>query len=144
MKLLWLGATALLLTGCLVNREGPRRTQIVTFPEGGIVEVNGKRYGKEPVTVELPQNEKGELSGRVEIRALPTATHLHAQTRVLDVDNPNYKVQVPGRIMLDLSEIPDGTNKVDLVKLKREHKIERKQTYYKEPRSKPTRPVGDY
>lgn len=144
MKLLCVSASALLLAGCLVNRERPLRTEIVTFPEGGIVEVNGKRYGKEPVTVELPQNEKGQLTERVEIRAVPQDQRLHAQTRVLETDNPNYKVQVPSRVMLDLRDIPDSTNKVNLVKLQREQGIERKQIQATQPRSKPTRPVGGY
>jgi hypothetical protein len=144
MKFVWLSAVTLLLGGCAVGPSRPLKTQIVTFPEGGIVEVNGKRYGKEPLTIALPQNEKGQLTENVEIRALPSDHHLHAATRVLAADHPDHKVQVPGRVVVDMRQVPDSTNVVNLVKLERERKIERKQIKAQESRSKPTRPVGDY
>lgn len=146
MKLLsaTLAAGLVFLPGC-VNVQRPLTTQIVTFPEGGIVEVDGKLMGKEPTNIVLPQNEKGQLTGKTEIRVYPPHGELHGAMKVISPENnPNYTNRVPGRIMLDISAIPDSTNKVNLLEYKRKQRQVARAARAAEPRSKPTRPVGEY
>ncbi|MGV3772839.1 MAG: hypothetical protein ACO1QB_08055 [Verrucomicrobiales bacterium] len=87
--------------GCSTSPQDLRRTQVVTFPSGGIVEYNGKRLGQEPVLITLPQDEKGNLAARAVIRASPSERMTLAETRILD---PGERIdRVPDRIMLDIS-----------------------------------------
>ena len=135
-------AGSLLLAGC-VNVQRPLTTQVVTFPEGGMVEVDGKSYGKEPAKIVLPQNEKGQLTGKAEIRVFPPNNQLHATSKVISPElTPDYTNRVPGRILLDLSAVPNSTNKVDLVEYKKKQRHAARAIKAYEPRSKPTRPVG--
>jgi hypothetical protein len=129
------------VTGCVFPHHGPIQTEVITFPKGGIVEYNGRRMGKEPVTLVLPQDSAGWLTNRVEVRALPSDESLYAQSRVLDPAT-RYD-RVPSRILIDLSAIPDTPNKVDLVQ-REEHIEKQKARDQRKPGPKPTRPVGGY
>jgi hypothetical protein len=130
-----------LAAGCVMPHRGPIQTEVVTFPRGGIVEYEGRRIGKEPVTLVFPQDSAGRLTNRVVVRALPMDDSLYAQSKVLEA--AGRVDPVPSRIMIDLSAIPDSTNKVDLVK--RDEKLEKaKEIDQRKPGPKPTRPVGGY
>jgi hypothetical protein len=91
---------AIAAAGCSTGPAG-RRTQVVTFPAGGMVEYNGRLMGREPVALILPQDKHGRLAARSVIRAAPTERMAEAETRVLD---PGIRAErVPDRIMLDIS-----------------------------------------
>jgi hypothetical protein len=144
MKKCLLAVALLLLSGCVVGSNRPIKTEIVTYPRGGVVEVDGKQMGTEPVTITLPQNEKGHLTSKVEIRAMPEDERLYAQTKIFDPADPARKGQVPSRVLLDLSASPDGEDRVDVREIQQEQKAARKEQRLKEERGKPTRPVGGY
>lgn len=104
MKFL-LSALLLLATGCVgvVRDEVPIKTQVVTFPEGAIVEFNGRAVGRAPAAVILPQDTNGRLIERTVLRAVPNTAQpmLVAQTRVLEPDARTERV--PHQIMIDLT-----------------------------------------
>jgi len=78
------------------------KTQVLTFPDGAIVEFNGEYLGRAPAEVVLPQDPNGRLTGRAVVRALPNTQQpsLFAQTRVFDpIDRVD---RVPNRIMIDM------------------------------------------
>src|SRR6267142_122165 len=76
----------LLLTGCVTStRDRMVRTQIITFPDGhDRVEVNGMYLGTTPFVLTLPQDEKGNVAGRTEIKIVPVVPGRYAQARIFD------------------------------------------------------------
>lgn len=131
---------AAVLTGCVSNTPEVRRTQVVTFPEGGIIEYNGVELGKAPAMITLPQNEHHELIGRAVVRAIPREPHREPATRVFEPGE--RKDRVPDRIVLDLT----GYQSTNFVHIMRENPIAppppRKPKYTYTPRSKPTQVIG--
>ena len=86
------------------------KTQIITFPNGAIVEYNGERLGRAPAEITFPQDEYGRLTERAVVRIIPN-THqptLFAQNRVFEPGDRSDRV--PNRIMIDMT-LP-GTNSV--------------------------------
>jgi hypothetical protein len=132
-------AALLILSACVRPHEGPVKTTIITFPNGGMIEYNGHVMAKEPVELILPQDERGRLTNKVVIRALPQNTNVFAQTRILEPATRSDPV--PNKIMLDMTANTEGTNRVDMVEYNhwREKQREIKES---KPRSKPTRAVG--
>lgn len=131
----------LFLAACVRPHQGPIETKITTFPHGGIVEINGHAYGKEPYTLALPQDSSGRLTTNVVIRALPREDGLYPGTKILD---PAKRVErVPSKVMVDMTVIPDSSNKVDLVQY--QERIEKRvEKEHQKPGVKPTKPVGGY
>lgn len=76
------------------------RTQIVTAPPGGVIEINGKNVGASPLFVTLPQDRKGSITGRTVIRALPFAPGQSAVTK--EILEKEGKEPVPTRVVLGL------------------------------------------
>jgi hypothetical protein len=110
MRVLLLGCI-LLFTGCVVRDQSPIKTQVVTYPEGAIVEFNGRPVGRAPAAVVLPQDTNGRLTERTTLRAIPNTAQpmLIAQTRVLE---PGTRTdRVPDQIMIDLT-LRDTNNPV--------------------------------
>lgn len=101
-------ALALLGGGCMTRDPGVIKTQVVTFPDGALVEYNGKMLGRAPAEVVLPQDAHGRLLERTVLRARPNSDQewLFAQTRVFEPTGRDERV--PNRIMIDL-RLP-GTN----------------------------------
>jgi hypothetical protein len=98
--------------GCALPARDPGmvKTQVITFPDGALVEYNGQSMGRAPAKVILPQDEGGRLTQRAVVRVIPnTDQHtLFAQQRVFE---PGERIErVPNRIMVDMT-IP-GTNTI--------------------------------
>ena len=95
----------LLATGCVgvVRDNVPIKTQVVTYPEGAVVEFNGRPVGRAPAAVLLPQDTNGRLIERSVLRAIPNTAQptLVAQTRVLEPGSREDRV--PDQIMIDLT-----------------------------------------
>ena len=102
--------TGLLLTGCISSEQRVVKTQVVTFPDGAIVEYNGERVGRAPAEVVLPQDENGRLTERAVVGIIPNTDQptLFAQERVFE---PRQRTdRVPNRVMVDMTLA--GTNAV--------------------------------
>lgn len=84
------------------------KTQVVTFPDGAIVEYNGERIGRAPAQVVLPQDEHGRLTERAVLRVIPNTDQptLLAQQRVFEPGDRTDRV--PNRVMVDMTV--GGTN----------------------------------
>lgn len=107
--LIALTAFAGLGSGCVSSSE-PKfvKTEVITFPDGALVEFNGQKHGRAPSAIVFPQDEHGRLTERAVVRVIPnTDQHtLFAQERVFE---PGERIErVPNRIMVDMT-IP-GTN----------------------------------
>ena len=89
--------------GCAGHSPATIKTQVVTFPEGAIVEFNGRPAGRAPAAVVLPQDTNGKLTERTVLRAIPNTAQptLIAQTRILEPES--FSERVPDRIMIDLT-----------------------------------------
>ncbi len=119
-------------------------TEVVTFPQGALVQYEGRSLGRAPVKIVLPQNEEGRLTGRAEVRAIPNTEQstLYPQRRIFD---PSNRVdRVPNRIMIDLTL--QGTNPpiVAQVTGTNANVIAQNSVRKQKPveRSKPTRAIG--
>jgi hypothetical protein len=113
MRLLAAGTCIALGIACVSRDPSPIKTEVHTFPDGGIVEFNGRRVGRAPTAVTLPQDTNGRLTERTVLRAVPNTaqTTLYAQSRVLE---PSTRTdRVPDRIMIDLTR--RGTNEAAAV-----------------------------
>ena len=95
--------------GC-VTRNEPRavKTQVITFPNGALVEYNGQRLGRAPAEVTFPQDENGRLTERAVVTVIPNTQQptLYAQQRVFEPGDRTDRV--PNRIMVDMTLA--GTN----------------------------------
>jgi hypothetical protein len=136
----------LALGGCVVHDQVPIKTQVRTFPEGAIVEFNGRSVGRAPAAVILPQDTNGRLTERTVLRAVPNTaqTTLLAQSRVFE---PGSRVdRVPDYVMIDMT-LPD-TNSAALQLASAPPRVERESTNSRPVRAKPvdrgkpTQPVG--
>src|ERR1043165_3105567 len=103
MRLLVAGTFFALGIACVMRDPAPVKTQVVTFPDGAIVEYNGRAVGRAPAAVVLPQDENGNLTERVVVRALPNTAQptLFAQSRTLEPGGRNERV--PNQIMIDMT-----------------------------------------
>jgi len=95
--------------GC-VSSSKPKvvKTQVVSFPDGALVEFNGHRLGRAPAEVTFPQDANGRLTERAVITLVPNTQQptLYAQQRVFE---PGERFErVPDRIMVDMTYA--GTN----------------------------------
>jgi hypothetical protein len=88
---------------CATRDAGLIKTQVVTYPEGAIVQYKGHSLGRSPTDIILPQDTMGHLAERTEVRVIPNTAqpHLYAQTRVFDPSN-NVE-RIPNRIMIDMT-----------------------------------------
>ena len=132
---------------CATNDKGPTpvKTQVVTFPDGALVEFNGKPAGRAPAQIILPQDEHGNLTETAEILVVPnTAQHtLFPQRRVLDPGT--RKDRVPDRIMVDMTR--GSTNETKLANGTATHVESETKKSPRPPvpytnRGKPTQAVG--
>jgi hypothetical protein len=83
-------------------------TQVVTFPDGALVEFNGESKGRAPAKIVFPQDEHGRLTERAIVRVIPNTAQptLFAQNRVFE---PGERTdRVPNQILVDMT-LP-GTN----------------------------------
>lgn len=93
----------LLSSGCISSEQSVVKTQVITYPDGAIVEYNGQRIGRAPAEVTLPQDENGRLTERAVLRVIPNTEQgtLYAQERVFD---PSRRTdRVPNRVMVDMT-----------------------------------------
>ena len=96
--------------GCVSSKQGIVETEVITIPDGALVEFNGEKRGRSPAEIVFPQDEHGRLTERSVVRIIPNTGQptLFAQDRVFE---PGERVErVPNRIMVDMS-LP-GTNVV--------------------------------
>jgi hypothetical protein len=121
------------------------KTQIVTFPDGAIVEYNGQRLGRAPAEVTLPQDESGRLTERAVVRLIPNTDQpaLYPQERIFTPASRNERV--PHRVMVDMTQ--DGTNEMNLARAHAPHIETDSQESVRPPvpytdRGKPTQAVG--
>ena len=148
MKFCLAAAMAVLGVGCVTNQsDKPIATQVVTYPDGALVEFNGEPHGRAPAEIILPQDEFGRLTGSGVVRAIPNTEqgHLYAQERLFEPGERQDRV--PHKIMIDMTL--RGTNtippeaviaaEVPRVETPREKHLRR--IPYVE-RSKPTQAVG--
>src|SRR5436190_24234398 len=94
--------------GCAMHEKKAISTQVVTFPEGAIIQYNGTNAGRAPSPITLPQDANGRLTGHAEVLAIPNTyqSNLFAQMRIFD---PLSRIdRVPEQIMIDMT-LP-GTN----------------------------------
>lgn len=100
-----------LSVGC-VTRNEPRvvKTQVISYPNGALVEYNGHRLGRAPAEVTFPQDENGRLTERAVVTVIPNTRQstLFAQQRVFEPGDRTDRV--PNRIMVDMTLA--GTNSV--------------------------------
>lgn len=101
--------SALLLVfgiACTTNKNEPRvvKTQVVTVPNGALVEFNGQPMGRAPASIVLPQDEHGNLTESAELLVLPNSDQgtIFPQRRVFD---PKARTErVPDRILVDMTQ----------------------------------------
>ena len=146
MRLLLTGIWCFLAIGCVSHDPRPLKTEVVTYPEGAMVEFNGRTVGRAPAAVILPQDSNGKLTERVVLRAVPNTAQstLLAQTRVFEPGSRSERI--PNRILIDLTlRDPNAppvafTNQTASAKTagKTNRVIRARQT----DRGKPTQPVG--
>ncbi len=142
--------SALLLAfgiACATNKNEPRvvKTEVVTFPDGALVEFNGKPAGRAPAAIVLPQDEHGYLTERAEIVVIPNSKQptLFPQRRVFE---PKLRTErVPNRVLVNMTE--GSTNSSQLAMGAATHievaskKSPRRTVPYTD-RGKPTQAVG--
>ena len=98
--------------GCATPMRGPGmvETQVITYPDGALVEFNGESKGRAPAKIVMPQDEHGRLTERAVVKIIPNTAQptLFAQNRVFE---PTERTdRVPNRIFIDMT-IP-GTNSI--------------------------------
>ena len=144
--LIALTAFAGLGTGC-VSSDKPNvvKTEVITFPDGALVEFNGQKHGRAPSAIVFPQDEHGRLTERSVVRIIPNTdqTTLFAQERIFE---PGERIErVPNRIMVDMT-IP-GTNTIASGRAPTTHVEKSTEKSVRPPvpytdRGKPTQAVG--
>ena len=146
MRLLLAGICIGFGIACVSRDPGIIKTQVVTYPDGALVEFNGRPVGRAPAAVVLPQDSNGRLTERVVVRAVPNTAQktLFAQSRVLD---PQHReAPVPHQIMIDMtlrdtnSPLPLLTNQTTHVETATRTNTVRRSRPAES--GKPTRPVG--
>ena len=120
-------------------------TQVITFPEGALVEFNDEKQGRSPAKIVFPQDENGRLTERSVVRVLPNTDQatIYAQHRVFE---PGERTdRVPDWIMIDMTKA--GTNSVPNQRPPTTHVEEDSEKSVRPPvpyvdRGKPTQAVG--
>src|SRR5688572_4148521 len=88
MRLCLSAALIALGIACATNKNEPRvvKTQVITVPDGALVEFNGKPAGRAPAQIILPQDEHGNLTKTAELIIVPNSDQptLIPQRRVFD------------------------------------------------------------
>lgn len=145
MKLCVATTLIALATGCAMRDPGLVKTQVVTFPDGALVEMNGQRMGRAPAGIILPQDEEGRLTEKAIIRAMPNSGQaaLFPQERILEPAGRNERV--PNQIMVDMRQ--GGTNNLKIAAGQATHvesdsKKSIRPSVPHTARSKPTQAVG--
>jgi hypothetical protein len=132
--------------GCVSRGPEPIKTQVFTYPEGALVEFNGRPVGRAPAAIILPQDTNGRLIEKATLRAVPNTAQptLYAQSRTLDPARRSERV--PDRIMIDLtlrdtnSPLPSVSTQTSFVE---GASSANKPIRVRQPDSgKPTRPAG--
>jgi hypothetical protein len=131
--------------GCVTKKPGVVQTQVISFPDGALVEFNGEPMGRAPARITLPQDEHGRLTERAEVLVLPNSSQaeLFPQRRVFE---PRAReTRVPDRIMVDMTRV--STNEMRLARgssthVQTESKRSNRPTVPNTERSKPTQAVG--
>lgn len=138
-------ALAVLGVGCVSSGPKLVKTEVITVPDGALVEFNGQPHGRSPAKVIFPQDENGRLTERAVVRILPNTDQptLYAQNRVYEPTE--RRDRVPDRIMVDMSL--RGTNSIDAVGTSTTHVEHDTETSVRRPvpytnRGKPTQAVG--
>ena len=124
---------------------GMVETQVISYPDGALVEFNGKSMGRAPAKIVLPQDEHGRLTERAEVLVIPNTAQptLFAQRRVFE---PGERTErVPNRILVDMS-LP-GTNSIASGRAPTTHVEKDTEKSLRPPvpyteRGKPTQAVG--
>lgn len=148
MRVSVLGISAALVVlgvGCVSSGPKVVKTEVITVPDGALVEFNGQPHGRAPAKVIFPQDEHGRLTERAVVRVLPNTDQptLYAQNRVYEPGE--RRDRVPDRIMVDMTL--RGTNSVDAAATSTTH-VERDTEKSVRPavpytnRGKPTQAVG--
>ena len=143
-----LGLVAMLFMlglGCATRDPGVVKTQVLSFPDGALVEYNGKPMGRAPAAIILPQDESGRLTERAVVRLIPNNNQpeLFAQNRVLE---PGQRTdRVPNRMLVDMTLA--GTNSSAAARRETTHVERDSETSVRPPvpytnRGKPTQAVG--
>lgn len=135
----------LLGTGCISSEQRMVETQVITFPDGALVEFNGQKHGRAPAKIVFPQDENGRLTERAEVLVIPNTDQatLFAQQRVFE---PGERTdRVPDRIMIDMTKA--GTNSVPNHRAPTTHVEKDSEKSVRPPvpyvnRGKPTQAVG--
>lgn len=132
---------------CATNKNEPTvvKTQVVTFPDGALIEYKGRPAGRAPTEIVLPQDEHGFLTEMAEVIVIPNSDQpeLFPQRRVFDPRNRTERV--PNRIMVDMTR--GSTNQAQLASTAQNH-IETETKKGPRPpvpytdRGKPTQAVG--
>lgn len=150
LGLILAGACLSLAAGCAVGKSGQGlvRTQVVTYPDGALVEFNGQHAGRAPTEVILPQDREGRLTQPARIVVWPNTDQgtIFAQSRVFDPATRTDRV--PDRIMIDMrfrdTNAPAAPAEGSPIRKEMEGRVYGKSLVNpKRPdRSKPTVPVG--
>lgn len=145
MKLCVTASLLVIGIGCATRDPGAIQTRIVTFPDGALVEYNGKPIGRAPAKITLPQNAEGRLTEKAEIRVLPNSDQTTLYPQIRNFDPSSRTERVPNQILVDMRA--GGTNQVALASGQATHvetetkRSTRPPVPYTE-RSKPTQAVG--
>jgi hypothetical protein len=138
-------AVAFMVLGMACATRSPKtvKTEVITYPDGALIEYNGQPAGRAPAGIVLPQDSEGRLTGRAVVRALPNTKQdqLYAQTRTFDpVDRRD---RVPNQIMIDMRDL--GTNAPVEIAITNQVEQGTRTSGYRIPRterSKPTQVLG--
>lgn len=133
--------------GCALPMREPGmvETQVLTYPDGALVELDGQSKGRAPAKIVLPQDEHGRLTERAVLRVIPNTAQgtWFAQQRIFE---PGERIErVPNRILVDMT-LP-GTNNVAAGKPATTHVEKDTENSVRPPvpytdRGKPTQAVG--
>lgn len=132
--------------GCVTREPGLVQTQILSYPDGAVVEYNGQRLGRTPAKVTLPQDSGGRLTEKAEIRLLPNSDQATLFPQVRTFDPATRGDRVPDRIMVDMTR--GGTKATTSLAQGKASHIEAETKSSARPpvpyteRSKPTQAVG--
>jgi len=134
--------------GCMTRDPGMVQTQVVSFPDGALVEFNGQPMGRAPAKITLPQDSEGRLTERAEVRVLPNSNQpeLYPQVRTFEPPKTMARTErVPNRIMVDMTR--GGTNEMRMARretaqTEKDSKRRARPAVPYTERSKPTQAVG--
>jgi hypothetical protein len=129
---------------CATSHKNQIKTQVVTFPDGAVVQINGTNAGRAPASIILPQDKDGNLTGRAIVKAVPNSKQksLYPQVRVFDPAQRSDRV--PDQIVIDMTLLGTNTPHAELASsTQAEPPKKRAKPHYKYiERSKPTQAVG--